>query len=295
MKDIINRILKILSTVIFIILVLIIIVIIAYIVRINVLAKEDRLGEIKLNIYTILTQSMYPTIKAGDVVVTYRELDDKYNMGDIITFISDTNGGITITHRIKEIYSVNDSFSYRTQGDNNNTPDNEIVPGSNIFGRVVLKIPKIGYIQQFLSSMIGWIVVIVLPSLGIIIYDILKVIKSIFGVNNRKVEESQHVIEARKALREKFESIEEESKKDDSIPKENNLNEDFNKTQDGTNISNEESDSHEEMAHDDKEPTLVNNLEEEFAEIEESKSDVLETIDENKESEEGVSDDERKE
>ncbi len=211
MKDIINRILKILSTVVFIILVLIIIVIIAYIVRINVLAKEDRLGEIKLNIYTILTQSMYPTIKAGDVVVTYREQGDKYNTGDIITFISDTNGGITITHRIKEIYSINDSYSYRTQGDNNNTPDNEIVPGSNVFGRVVLKLPKIGYIQQFLSSMLGWIVVIVLPCLGIIIYDIMKVIKTMFGVNDKpKDGESKRVMEARKALRESFEKVEDE-------------------------------------------------------------------------------------
>ena len=32
------------------------------------LSSNDRLGEVRLNFYTILTQSMYPTIKAGDVV-----------------------------------------------------------------------------------------------------------------------------------------------------------------------------------------------------------------------------------
>lgn len=201
MKQWLNRIAKIISSVIFVILVLIIIVIIAYIIRINVLARNDRLGEIRLNIYTILTQSMYPTIKAGDVVVTYRNDNDVYNKGDIITFISDTNGGITITHRINDVFRINDSYSYRTKGDNNNTPDSEIVPGGNVFGKVVLKIPKIGYIQQFLSSMIGWIVVIVIPCLGIIIYDILKVLRVVVSGDNPKKKDSKRVVEARDNLK----------------------------------------------------------------------------------------------
>ena len=78
MKDILNKILKAISGFIFAILVLIIIAILFYVVRINYLAAHDRLGEIRTNFYTILTQSMHPTIKAGDIVVTYREDEDKY-------------------------------------------------------------------------------------------------------------------------------------------------------------------------------------------------------------------------
>ena len=288
MKDIINRILKILSTVIFIILILIIIVIIAYIVRINVLAKEDRLGDIRVNIYTILTQSMYPTIKAGDVVVTYREPEDKYNTGDIITFISDTNGGITITHRVKEIYSINDAFSYRTQGDNNNTPDNEIVPGSNVFGRVVLKIPKIGYIQQFLSSMMGWVVVIVIPCLGIIIYDILKVVLVVTGIKTgneltKTAKESRRVMEARQNLRETFDIEEDSSDQEKDTTGDENL-------QEKEEVSEENNDA--ETSEEDE------RIEEEA--IEEKKEEVNEEIEYNTEEvpekkEEEVIDDEREE
>jgi len=206
------------------------------------LAKEDRLGDIRINIYTILTQSMYPTIKAGDVVVTSRQDGDKYNKGDIITFVSDMNGGITITHRVEDVYKINDSYSYRTKGDNNNTADNEIVPGSSVFGRVVLKIPKIGYIQQFLSSMVGWIVVIVIPCLGIIIYDILKVIKSLFGADNTsKRKDSKRVMEARQALREAFEEdVVEDKDVDNSLEKKGSQKEEDDTFGEYTNKDKEE-------------------------------------------------------
>ena len=40
-------------------------------------------------------------------------------------------------------------------------------------------IPKIGYLQAFIATSIGWLVVIVIPCLGIIIYDVIKLIKNI--------------------------------------------------------------------------------------------------------------------
>lgn len=205
MKNVINRILKIISTAIFIVLVLIIAVIILYIVRVNFFASNDKLGDIRINIFTILTQSMYPTIKAGDVVVTYKNIDNKYDTGDVITFISENNGGINITHRIKEVYSLNNSFSYKTKGDNNNTSDSEIISGSNVLGKVILKVPKAGYIQQFLVSKTGWIVAVILPAMGIIIYDILKLIKVVVRKVGISVKDDERSIEARKRLKEVIE------------------------------------------------------------------------------------------
>lgn len=40
-----------------------------------------------------------------------------------------------------------------------------------------MKIPKIGYIQYFLSRAYGWIIAIVVPCVGIITFDIMKLIK----------------------------------------------------------------------------------------------------------------------
>ena len=202
MRDIVNRIMKIISSAIFVVLVLLIILIVFYIVRVNFLASNDKLGEVKINFYTILTQSMYPTIKAGDVVITYKEDNNKYNDGDVITFVSEQNGGITITHRVDEVYNVNNSYSYKTKGDNNNAPDNEITSGDNVLGKVVVKIPKVGYIQQFLVSKTGWIVAVILPCLGIVIYDILKLFKHTARKGSQLIKRDKRTEKARKKLKE---------------------------------------------------------------------------------------------
>lgn len=215
MRKTINWILKVVSSAVFVILVLIIAILIFYIVRVNVLANNDKLGTVRINVYTILTQSMYPTIKAGDVVVTYKDENNKYDAGDVITFISPNNAGVTITHRVNEVISLNDQYSYKTKGDNNNTVDAEIVKSSNVVGKVIFKVPKAGYIQQFLVSKTGWIVAVVLPALGIIIYDLLKIFLVATGIKPRNSvekslddENNERVKNARKRLKEVVEDEE---------------------------------------------------------------------------------------
>lgn len=202
MKSILNRIGKIISSAIFVVLLILIILIVFYIFRVNFLANNDKLGEVKVNFYTILTQSMYPAIQAGDIVVTYKEDNDKYNTGDVITFVSDANGGITVTHRVQEVYNVNNQYSYVTKGDNNNAADNEIIPGDNILGKVVLKVPKAGFIQQFLVSKTGWIVAVVLPCLGVVVYDILKLFRFTAKKGANIVRGDARTDEARRKLKE---------------------------------------------------------------------------------------------
>lgn len=193
---------KIISGAIFVILMMLIVIILVYIVKIKFLANKSRLGEVRTNFYTILTQSMYPEIKAGDIVITYKNKNNKYNTGNIITFTTN-NSNITITHRIIEIYEVNGKRTYKTKGDNNNTADMTTVPAENVIGRVVFKIPKAGYIQQFMVTKTGWIVVVVIPCLGIIIYDILKMFKvASKKKKQKKLVETEDVIDKKRKLNE---------------------------------------------------------------------------------------------
>ena len=188
MRRVLNKVAKMISSSIFFVLVVLIGLILAYLVYVRVLTSQNRLDEVKINFYTILTQSMYPTIKAGDIVITYKNEDNVYHVGDVITFISTSNtaNGVTITHRIKEVYAVNGVYTYKTQGDANNVSDSAAVLSQNLIGRVVFKIPKAGYIQQFLVTSTGWIVAVVIPCLGIIIYDILKIFKNMAKKTTQK-------------------------------------------------------------------------------------------------------------
>lgn len=180
MKNV-KKIAKIISNIIFYILLLIIILLIGYIILINVYKKQDKLGDIPINFYTILTTSMTPTIKAGDIVITLKDKNNIYKTGDPITFVSEGNisKGVIITHRIIDTKVVNGSYFYYTKGDANNTADGSPVSANNVIGKVILKIPKAGFIQQFVVSKFGWLVVVVLPCLAIIVYDIVKIFEKI--------------------------------------------------------------------------------------------------------------------
>ena len=185
MKNKLHKIAKVISSIVFWILISIIVLLLFYILTIKYYKSQNRLDEVKFNLYTIITQSMRPNIEPGDIVLDYKYSDDKYKIGDVITFTSSrNNASITITHRIINISQKDGKYYYQTKGDNNNAPDTELVSSNNVIGKVIFVFPKLGYAQQFILSTTGWIVVIVLPCVGIVIYDLLKVIR--ISINKKK-------------------------------------------------------------------------------------------------------------
>ena len=174
---------SVISYAIFIFLMLIGGTLLLYIADIKIRAAKGDYSAPVFNAYVVLSGSMLPTIKVRDVVVTKKIPEERLQVNDIITFISPDErfGGISVTHRIIEkIYDESEGiYKYRTQGDNNNIADSKLVPNANILGKVILKIPKLGYIQEVLSSKGGLIILVLIPSLAILSYDIMKIFKRI--------------------------------------------------------------------------------------------------------------------
>ena len=154
-----------------------------YVADIKIRAAKGDYSAPVFNAYVVLSGSMLPEIAIKDIVVTKKVPQEELEVGDIITFISpDTRyGGISITHRIIEKFYDESlgTYTYRTQGDNNNVADSALVPNTNILGKVILKIPKLGYLQDLLSSKGGLIIVVLIPCLVILSYDIMKIFKNI--------------------------------------------------------------------------------------------------------------------
>lgn len=141
--------------------------------------------------YVILTGSMEPIIKPGDAVVIRRVPEDEIAVGDVVTYRSTDSSyyGILITHRVVNIQEENGNKVYVMKGDHNPTVDRSSVLSSQVYGKVVMRIPKIGYLKTFLASSYGWIIAVVVPSLGIIIYDVMKLVKKIGNPDKGKVME----------------------------------------------------------------------------------------------------------
>ena len=135
--------------------------------------------------YIIISESMIPRINVNDAVITMRVTEKNIKVNDIITFLSKDieTQGTPITHRVVGIVYEDPNtkskvLGYRTKGDHNNTPDFALIAPNEVLGKVYLQLPYIGYIQAFLTTPVGWAVVIVIPCLLIIGSDILKIGKA---------------------------------------------------------------------------------------------------------------------
>ena len=163
-----------------------------YVADIKIRAAKGDYSAPVFNAYVVLSGSMLPEIAIKDIVVTKKVPAEELDVGDIITFITPDSryGGISITHRIIDKYydEALGSYSYRTQGDNNNVADSVLVPNTNVLGKVILKVPKLGYLQDLLSSKGGLIIVVLIPCLVILSYDIMKVFKKV-GTKTKLIKE----------------------------------------------------------------------------------------------------------
>lgn len=108
-------------------------------------------GYFKYYIIAIGSGSMMPVIFKGDVVVLNQKYDiNKLEVGDIIAYEYEKK---IIVHRLDKIDKFNNERYFYTKGDANNAIDNYIIYESMIKGKVIYKIPYIGYPTIWLSEL----------------------------------------------------------------------------------------------------------------------------------------------
>ncbi len=225
-KSVFRMIADIISWTIFALLMLLAAFLIYYVIATNIYARKGERFRPIVSLYTIISGSMLPTIKVYDVVVNLR-IDDpvKLKEGDVITFISQSkiNYGETITHRINKITYNNGTYYFTTKGDNNLVPDETPVEFNNIIGKVVLKIPQLGQAQFFLLKQGSKLFLVLIPSFGILIYDLLKML-NLFDTK-KKVDKSLETKD-NKLSKEEEEKLKEEIK--NRLSNKSLINEDIN-------------------------------------------------------------------
>ena len=187
-KYYINKALKLLSGAVIVVLIFLGIFFSYYFLSLKAYEKNPTINIPKFGLYTIISPSMEPKIKVYDVVVDLNLFNqNNIKEGDVITFISNSNisKGLTVTHRVvKIIDNVDGTKSYVTKGDNNLKTDQSVVNYSDVLGKVLFRIPQLGRVQFLIANKFGWIIVILLPALGVIIYDFIKLFK-LLTFNNK--------------------------------------------------------------------------------------------------------------
>lgn len=133
----------------------------------------------------VLTDSMYPHIESGDLIICHTIDASEVKEKDVISFFDPASNGTSIvTHRVVEVINENGKISFRTRGDNNNTEDKQPVPAENLVGIYKSRIAGAGHIAMFMQSTAGLIICVVLPIVLLVAYDIIR--RRLYEKNKQK-------------------------------------------------------------------------------------------------------------
>ncbi|HHZ18844.1 MAG TPA: signal peptidase I [Acholeplasmataceae bacterium] len=107
---------------------------------------------------TVVSDSMEPVINVDDMIIIKNYDPERLQPGDIITFYVDINGDgkkEMVTHFFHERTTAAGEIVYRTRSNISNTPDEWEIGVSDIVGKYVGRVPRIGKLIRFLRHPIG--------------------------------------------------------------------------------------------------------------------------------------------
>ena len=102
--------------------------------------------------FTVMSGSMEPAIHTGDVVVDDTISPRAAKPGDVVTFPAPDGSRRLITHRLRSARIQGGRLHAVSKGDANNTVERWQVPADGHIGRVVYRVPKVGYALASVTS-----------------------------------------------------------------------------------------------------------------------------------------------
>ncbi|MBR5253275.1 MAG: signal peptidase I [Clostridia bacterium] len=192
-----NKFLTVLGVILCIILIPILIVNCTLIVK--SLLNEDEVPRIgKWLPLVVLTDSMYPEIESGDMIICQITDAEDIQVKDVIAFFDPAgNGTSVVTHRVEEITEKDGMIYFSTKGDANNTADEMPVPANKLVGKYHSRIAGVGHVVMFMQTTQGLLLCVVLPIIILIAYDMIRRKK----FDKEKAEDTEELLKELEALR----------------------------------------------------------------------------------------------
>lgn len=159
----------------------------------------------------VMTDSMFPDIKSGDLIITKAADAKDVKVGDVISFFDpDGSGTSVLTHRVVELVEEDGKLFFRTKGDANNSEDPSLAPAENLIGLYQSKINGAGNVAMFLQSTPGLIVCIGVPLVLLVGFELLRR----RNYEKSKNDDTQALLKELEELRAKQAASETEKEKD---------------------------------------------------------------------------------
>ncbi len=119
---------------------------IGLIVLLEIFGAYIGLKVVQDEIRVVLSESMRPTLQMGDLIIYERVSPEEVEIGDILVFKDPAKRkNVLITHRV--VNQTKEGF--QTKGDACEEPDQFIVKPEDVVGKMVFRIPYLGYLFGF--------------------------------------------------------------------------------------------------------------------------------------------------
>ena len=141
-----------------------------------------------IQMFSIQTESMYPTLLPGDLIFDTAIKDtSELRKDDIITYWTIINGERVLnTHRIHEIYDGGGYLIFATKGDNNTAADALTVHESEVVGKYAGRISGVGKVFDYLQTSTGFLIVVVIPVFIFFLFHVVQFFRVLFEYQNVK-------------------------------------------------------------------------------------------------------------
>lgn len=192
-KKVLSRISLILSIVMFAL------ALIVLVTSITAHARNDRVQLFGYSFAVVVTNSMYPEIKAGDLIIvkSCNISEIELDQNAVFKGLSGDFKDLSVVHKVVGIQEDDEvGIQLRTKGVNNGKEDDDLVTAANFIGREVFHSTALGNIITFLKNPINWVYVLVFVlAISFVVMQSVKIFKMIKNKNNGKNKDEDKEVE----------------------------------------------------------------------------------------------------
>ena len=146
------------------ILIIILLIILSIIIFQRVTHNKLALGN--YYIFEIISGSMEPVYKAGDVIVVKKCSYESINIGDDVTYLGKENNlnGLIVTHRVIEKFKYEGKLKLKTKGINNDIED-PLIDSDQVYGKVVYRTVFLSFLGKIMTNKVAYFTIFAVVSL----------------------------------------------------------------------------------------------------------------------------------
>lgn len=130
--------------------------------------------------YVIASNSMYPVLEYGDVILVKEIEFDKIEKGDVVTYLGKEGEvkGKIITHEVIDVLEENDTTVLKTKG-RANTGIDPYVYKDQVYGEYTHRFVLISAISKIIRDKVGFVVCILVPFSILFILELISFAKEV--------------------------------------------------------------------------------------------------------------------